>query len=58
MLTIYIVREFTEARINSLIRKRDIAMRDGDYERAWKLNMAIDRNIYRLNGLTYFKFWV
>jgi len=57
MLTIYIARELTEARINSLIRKRDTAIRNKDYDRVWKINMAIDRNIYRLSGLTYFKIW-
>lgn len=57
MLTLYIAREIIEARINSLIKKRDAAVKCRDYDRAWKLNMAIDRNIYRLSGLTYIKFW-
>lgn len=47
-----------EARINSLIRKREIALRKKDYDRVWKINMAIDRNVCRLGGLTYFKIWV
>lgn len=52
------IAAIVEARINSLIRKREIALRKKDYDRVWKINMAIDRNIYRLSGLTYFKIWV
>ncbi len=44
----YIVSSIIEARINNLIVKRDDAIRRRDYERAWMLNMSIDRNINRL----------
>ena len=43
----YIVSKIFEARIHSLIRKRDKALNDKDYERAGKLNMKIRNNINR-----------
>lgn len=44
----YIVSSIIEARINSLIRERDQAIRDKDYDRAWRMNMKISNNISRL----------
>lgn len=41
----YIVSCIIEARIDSLIRERDQAMLNKDYDRAWRLNMKISNNI-------------
>ena len=43
----YIVSKIFEARINSLIKKRDEAIRNRDYERVAILNMKISNNINR-----------
>lgn len=42
-----IVSNMFEARIRSLIRKRDEAIRNKDYERAAILNMKISNNVNR-----------
>lgn len=42
-----------EARIHDLIRKRDEAIQKKDYERAWILNLKIDKNVSRLINCSY-----
>jgi hypothetical protein len=42
-----IVSNIFEARIRSLIKKRDKAIRNKDYELAGRLNRKIDNNINR-----------
>ncbi len=48
MFIIYIGRNIIEARINRLIARRDLAFANKDYEKAWILNQAIDKNVCRL----------
>ena len=52
MLIVNIVSELVstifENRIERLIRKREDAILNKDYDRAWKLQMKIDKNKYRL----------
>lgn len=48
----YIARTIIEARIHSLIKKRDTALRNKDYEQAWIINMAIDKNRNRVISLS------
>lgn len=43
-----LVGNIFEDRIESLIRKREDAILNKDYDRAWKLQMKIDKNKYRL----------
>lgn len=54
----YIVRLIIEDRIDNLIKKRDDAIRREDYDRAWKLNMKIDKNVNRLIRCSYYEIWV
>lgn len=42
-----IVSSIFEARIRSLIKKRDAAIRNKDYEQAGRLNQKIDNNVSR-----------
>lgn len=48
MFIIYIGRDIIEARTKRLIRKRDYAIANGDYEKAWMINRSIDKNVCRL----------
>lgn len=48
-----IVCNILETRINHLIENRDEAIQNEDYDRAWKLNMRIDKNINRLVTNSY-----
>lgn len=43
----YIVSKIIEARIHSLIKKRNKAIDNKDYELAGKLNMKISNNVNR-----------
>lgn len=52
MFIIYIARDIIEARTRSLIKKRDDAIRNKDYDKAWVLNMAIDKNVSRVTSLS------
>ena len=49
----YIARAIIEAKIDKLTQKRDAAIRNKNYDRAWKLNMEIDANINRLISFSY-----
>lgn len=49
----FIMCNILETRINDLIKKRDEAIRNEDYERVWKLNICIDKNINRLVSYCY-----
>ena len=57
MLIADIVAMIVENRIESLIRKREDAIIKKDYDRAWKINMKIDKNVCRLGSLTYWRLW-
>jgi hypothetical protein len=48
MIIIYIGRNVIEARTKRLIRKRDRALVNKDYEKVWILNTKIDKNVNRL----------
>ena len=48
-----IAQMITEAKINNLIRKRDIAIQNKDYDKVWVLNMQIDNHMNRLVTLSY-----
>lgn len=50
---IFILQTITESRIRRLIDKRDIAIRNKDYDQAWLYNLKIDKNINRLTTLSY-----
>ncbi len=54
----YIARAIIEARIDSLMKKRDTAIRNEDYHRAWILNTAIDKNISTMVKFSYYKLGV
>ena len=58
MFIIYIVRNGIEARTKRLIRKRDRALDNMDYERVWMLNNAIDKNVGRLFAWCCYRFGV
>lgn len=44
MLLINIVREITAVRVRYLIKRRDNAIRNEDYHKAWVLDTAINKN--------------
>ena len=48
MFIIYTVRNVIEADTKRLIRKRDRALANRDYEKVWIINMRIDKNIKHL----------
>lgn len=49
----YIACAILEAKIGRLTQKRDEALKSKNYDRAWKLNMEIDKNINRLTSFCY-----
>ena len=55
MLTI--IRAIIEARINHLTAKREEAIRNKDYDKAWILKMKIDKNIGYMFRCSYYSFW-
>ena len=50
----YIARAVIEARIETLMRKRDEAIRNKKYHKAWKLQIDIDKNISMMTKLSYY----
>ena len=50
---LFIMRTIIEAKIDNLIRKRDEAIRNKDYDRAWVLNMKIDKYVTRMINVSY-----
>lgn len=54
----YIARSIIEARIDTLMRKRDEAIQQKKYRRAWKLQLDIDKNITRMVKFSYYKLGV
>lgn len=54
----YIARLIIEDRIERLTQKRDDAIQRKDYDKAWKLNMKIDKNVTRMINCSYYKIWV
>lgn len=49
----FIACTLIESRIDNLIRKRDEALENKDYDRVWMLNMKIDKNVNRLVSFSY-----
>ena len=49
----FIAREIIQSRIERLMEKRDIAIQNKDYKKAWQLNMKIDKNKNRLVTFSY-----
>lgn len=43
MFIIYIARDISEARTKNLIKRRDRALRNRDYDKVWKYDMAINK---------------
>lgn len=54
----YIARAIIEAKIDSLIRKRDEAIKNKKYRKAWKLQLDIDKNISTMTKWSYYKIGV
>lgn len=58
MIIIYIVRDISETVTISLIRRRDEALRRKDYDKVWKLDMAINKWRNRTFTLSSSEIWV
>lgn len=54
----YIARAIIEARIETLMRKRDEAIQNKKYRRAWILQTDIDKNISWMTKFSYYKLGV
>lgn len=54
----YIARAVIEARIDTLMKKRDKAIQNKDYHRAWILQTGIDKNITRMVKFSYYQLGV
>ena len=54
----YIARAIIEARIDTLMKKRDEAIRNKDYHRAWILQTSIDKNISTMVKFSYYQLGV
>lgn len=54
----YIARAIIEAKIDTLIRKRDEAIKNRKYRKAWMLQTEIDKNISTMIKWSYYKFGV
>lgn len=54
----YIARAIIEARIESLMRKREEAIRNKDYHKAWILQTSIDKNISMMTKFSYYQLGV
>ena len=51
----YIARAIIETRIDTLTKKRDDAIRDKKYRKAWMMQNAIDKNINKMSKWSYYK---
>ena len=51
----YIARAIIENRIDTLTKKRDEAIRNKKYRRAWYYGVNIDKNISRMVKWSYYK---
>lgn len=49
----FIAREIIQSRIEKLIEKRDTAIRHKDYDKVWRLNMKINKNVNRMISFSY-----
>lgn len=58
MIIIYIVRDISEAKTKNLIRRRNEALRRKDYDKVWKIDMAINKWRNRTISLTSQEIWV
>lgn len=54
----YIARAIIEARIENLMKKREEAILNKDYHRAWILRTAIDKNISMMTKFSYYQLGV
>lgn len=54
----YIARAIIEARIEALMRKRDEAIQNRKYHKAWILQTNIDKNISRMIKFSYYQLGV
>lgn len=54
----YIAQAIIEARINTLMKKRDEAIRNKKYRKAWKYGVDIDKNISTMVKWSYYKLGV
>lgn len=54
----YIARAIIEARIETLMKKRDEAIQNKKYRKAWKLQLDIDKNISTMTKWSYYKLGV
>ena len=52
-----IICAIIEARIDYLTMKREEAIRNKDYDKAWILRLKIDKNIGRLFRCSYCSIW-
>lgn len=43
MFIVYIATDISEAMTRSFIKRRDAALRNKDYDKAWKYEMAINK---------------
>lgn len=58
MFIIYIARDISEAKTKSLIRRRKKALRNKDYDKVWKCNIAINKWRNRTFSLSALELWV
>lgn len=58
MFIVYIVRDISEAKTRNLIRRRNRALCMKDYDKVWKINMAIDKWRNRTFSLSSQEIWV
>lgn len=54
----YIARAIIEARIENLMKKREEAIQNKDYHKAWILQTNIDKNITRMIQFSYLQLGV
>lgn len=58
MIIIDIACEISEAKTRSLMKKRDRALRKKDYDKVWRLDMAIDKSRSQTFSLSSWEIWV
>lgn len=49
----FIIRAIIEAKIDRLTQKRESAIENGDYERAWLLQLEIDKYVTKMISASY-----
>jgi hypothetical protein len=58
MFIIYIARDISEARTKALIKRRYNALKNKDYDKVWKYDMAINKWRNRTFSLSSYDIWV